>query len=232
MDKPFSEFSRLDEKAFKMLPPSFKQGDHLLLLFEAVHSPLFFQGSNENAFNEKKALNYILDHSDDPFDEAFLLGLHKALTGNEEGYRTINVHVEVEGRYYFPPSGPSVSSKMSKLFLQNPLLLEKEASFDGLIEFILRGYSIHPFLDGNGRTLQFALLSLLERIGLKAAPYLPLDALMHGLYYKKTFLYLFHSGGFYYGQKEINPKPFISYVKDLLSLSYDWLIQALEKAEY
>lgn len=230
MEKTKKEFLVLDKKAYKMLPPSYKKGAHLTLLYQAIHSRLFFKGKVDAIYNELDAFHFILEHRKDPFDEAFLIGINRALRKCEEGYREDNVHIEIEDHLYFPPSGAKVKKEMEKLFQDYPLIAKKEGKFDDIFAFILKGLLIHPFKDGNGRTFIFALLSLLERIGLKAAPYLPLDALHNGAYFKQTYLYLFHAGGFYYGQKEIKPEKYSAYVKDLLLTSYEWLIQSEEKS--
>ena len=224
----YEEFLELDQKASEVITPEMKKGIHLSLLYDAVHSPLLFPSQGGSLDHELDALSFILAHQQDPFDEAFLRGIHAALKQGQGHYRDHNVHINYSKHYYFPPSAQNVEKEMKHLFEQYPNLPQQE-SFDDIFVFTLKGLLIHPFPDGNGRTFVFALQSLLQRVGLSCAPYLPLDALHNGLNYKQTYRYLFHAGGFYYGQKDIQAEAYIEYAKSLLAKAYEWLIQSGSK---
>lgn len=226
----YEEFLELDQKALEVITPEMKKGVHLALLYDAVHSSLLFPSQGGSLDHELEALSFILKHQLDPFDDAFLKGIHAALKQNQGCYRDHNVHITYDEHYYFPPSAQNVEKEMKRLFEQYPNLSQKE-SFEDIFVFTLKGLLIHPFPDGNGRTFIFALQSLLQRLGLTCAPYLPLDALHNGLNYKITYRYLFHAGGFYYGQKTIHSEAYIEYAKSLLTQAYEWLIQSGSKIQ-
>ena len=229
MATTLEEFLLLDKKAKEVLPESFSSGAHLALLFDAIHSPVLFEEKTAS-YRDIDALQFILGHQEDPFGPSFLKAIYAVLTKEEAYYRTHNVHIHIDGHYYFPPSGVNVSKEMEQLFLEYPDIGQGDKErFDDIFAFILKGLLIHPFPNGNGRTFLFAFEALLQRFGLNLAPLLPLDALHNGLYYQKTFQYLFHAGGFYYGQKEINPLPYMSYLKTLLSKAYEWFILTASK---
>ncbi len=120
------------------------------------------------ARNHAKAFEFIYQAAQDniPIDEAFVLNIHKIiLSGIDEVnagfYRA--VRVRISGSQTVLPNPLKVPDLMADFakWLVNP----SEDTLTHAIEAHYRLVSIHPFVDGNGRTARLLLNALLMRFG-------------------------------------------------------------------
>lgn len=217
-----------DAELSPLLSGAYKQFAHLGLLYTMVHVPP--KSGSANKYNEIRALRYLLEHPDHPFDYSLFEDVVSAFTGGKASIKWKNVYVKMDDNYYFPIEAKFTEKALKNLFSRYAHLDKgEEKDFDDIFRFILEYLRIHPLLDGNGRSAMFLLQFLLVRFGLSLAPYLPIDALHNGLYQKKTFFLLRSSGGIYYGRREIDFGPYIDYMNDMLNQSYDLLGSAIAR---
>lgn len=122
------------------------------------------------AINHTYALDYVkeLVKEKTPFTETILLNIHKLIlqgidNANAGKYR--NVQVMISGAKHIPPQPYLVAKQMEDFFIwynenkenQHPVLLSAE-----LHERLV---TIHPFIDGNGRTSRLLMNLILLQYG-------------------------------------------------------------------
>ena len=230
----FDDFLLLDRRLLPLLGDYEKSGDHLRLLSVMTHSATTTGPKHQIVYraSQKQAFLFLQNHKDDPFDVTFILGLHKALTNGQGGtWKSRNTYFERDdGSFYITTSAEKTPEVMRELcakyaFLNTP----KAADFDEIFKFVLHFICIHPFLDGNGRMSALLMETLLYKVGLCAAIYLPIDPLMNGLYEKRTCLEIRKASGSFYGMKELSFDSYLPYVKEIVHKSYLYLIESLEQ---
>lgn len=227
------DFLSLDDRLYPLLGESERKGEHLKLIFALTHTSASNQKGHEDIrpIYQYRGFLFLKDHLDDSFDVDFILSLYGAMVGEEKGeWKCRNTYFERnDGTFYVTTSSEKTPEVMESLcerfsFLNSP----KEGEFEEIFKFILHFICIHPFLDGNGRTSAFLLQFLLYKAGLRCAIYLPIDALMNGLYVERTRREIRRASGSFYGMKELDFSSYIPYMKDLLRKSYLYLLDALK----
>lgn len=219
------DFLQLDNKLFPMLGDGEKQGEHLKVLFSLTHSK-----KDANKLCTRKAYQFLLAHKEDDVDEHFILSLAACLEGEGKGqWKCRNSYFDDGKTFYVTCSAEKTPEEMKRLlcdfsFLNHP----KKEEFERIFEFVLRFVCIHPFLDGNGRLSSLLLMAFLYKAGLRSALYLPIDALMNGLYGGLTSLEIRKASGCFYGMKPFDLTSYIPYMKGLLGKSYEAMLLALE----
>lgn len=141
--------------------------DTSLILFENVVP----RGKSPREINEvqnhKQAFDYILEYKGD-LTEEFILEIHKKLMHNilwKAAGRFRDVNVYIRGVDIFPPPHSKVEDEFKKLmkwYTKNknkyhPVILV--SYFHSVFE------SIHPFMDGNGRTGRLIINFMLRKYG-------------------------------------------------------------------
>jgi len=104
------------------------------------------------AINHKYALDYVLNHIDEPLSEEFIKDIATFINKNVtdfSDYRTVNVFIS--GAEHVPPSPESVRNSMMYL-VHNYNNTEFDGIFEKVAQFHIDFERIHPFQDGNGRT--------------------------------------------------------------------------------
>ena len=232
-DWTFEDFLSLDQRLHPLLGEYEKSGAHLRLLSVLTHSALTTGPKHQVVYptSPKQAFLFLQSHKDEPFNEDFILGLHKALTNGRGGtWKSRNTYFERDdGSFYITTSAEKTPEVMRALcrkyaFLNAP----KGEEFDEIFKFILHFVCIHPFLDCNGRMSALLMETLLYKAGLRAAIYLPIDALMNGLYEKRTCLEIRKASGSFYGMKELSFDSYLPYVKEIVYKSYLYLIESMK----
>lgn len=134
--------------------------------------------------NHFRAIDFVIDHAEDPLTEKGIKELHRLLKQNTgdaslpwfavgEYKKRPNV---VGGRETTPPN--EVARQM-RCFLDE-YASRKEITFEDIVEFHVRFERIHPFQDGNGRVGRLIVLKECLRYGI--IPFLIEDT-------KKMFYY-------------------------------------------
>jgi Fic family protein len=131
-------------------------------------------------FNHDKAINYLYQLVDDStvIREIDILNLHSIVLNNiEEHYagRIRNAGVRINGANFTPPNANKVSDLFDELITfvnTNPLNLDVVSL---ATIFHHRFVWIHPFFDGNGRTVRLAMNLILMRAGFPPAIILKTD---------------------------------------------------------
>ena len=228
-----SNFIEIDEKVSKCLPSSFLDGSHLSILFTMTHSE-DIRGENYKGFNtanEMGLFSFLRDNKDIDINVETILKMYAVLSNEETAsFRKENIHIKTSNdKFYVPTSGINVEKEMNLLcerfnYLNHP----KADDFDDIFKFILQFICIHPFHNGNGRLSAFLISLLLMKFGLKNALYLPIDALMNGLYIERTTQEIRKASGFFYKMKEYDYDSYISYMKELIMKSYKLLLKSSE----
>ena len=156
------------------------------------------------AKNHELALNhlYTLIKPDYALDAKDILDLHRyVLRSIEEDYagRLRSGGVRISGANFIPPNARKVSGLLDELIqfvLENPLQLN---DIELATIFHHKFVWIHPFFDGNGRTVRLAMNLLLLKVGFTPAIilstdrkkyYTALNAANNGNYYKLSLLML------------------------------------------
>lgn len=122
------------------------------------------------AINHKEAIDFIKDMiaKNAPLSESNLLRIHNLILRGiipEEAGKYRSVQVMIQGSKHLPPQPYLVSKQMEELFiwyesnknLMHPVILAAE--------FHERLVTIHPFIDGNGRTSRLAMNLILLKHG-------------------------------------------------------------------
>jgi len=125
-------------------------------------------------FNHNKAIDYLytLVDKEVPIREIDILNLHSLVLDNiEENFagRIRNSMVRITGANFTPPNAnkvPDLFEELIQFTTENPLKLN-----DVLLATIFhhRFVWIHPFFDGNGRTVRLAMNLILMRAGFPPA---------------------------------------------------------------
>ena len=230
-----SSFLAIDKKVTEFLPPSYKEGAHLSLLFTLTHNESLrsevYKGFKEA--NEMRLFVYLRDHQDLEVNVPNIKKMFAVMIEAEAGgFRDKNLQILTGEKFYVPTSPEKIEAEMERLceefkHLNHP----SPEDFDDVFKFILQFICIHPFHNGNGRLSAFLTEVLLTKFGLESALYLPFDALLNGIYIHKTTFEIRKASGFFYGMKEYDYDSYINYMKELLMKSYSLLLQTAKNAK-
>lgn len=173
------------------------------------------------AINHTFAIEYIKDiaRNTEPINERVLLDIHKLIlqgidNSNTGKYRT--VQVLISGAKHVPPQPYLVLKEMETLFLwynenkntMHPVLLSAEIHE--------RLVTIHPFIDGNGRTARLLMNLILLQNGFPIA-ILKGDINSRLEYYSALEI----------AQTENNKTPFIDFIEDNIKETMERIIKIL-----
>ena len=122
------------------------------------------------AKNHEKALNYLynLSSKSNKINSGDILSIHALILNSiEDDYagRLRNSGVRISGANFVPPNAQKVSGLLDDLIefvIKNPLKLN---DLELATVFHHRFVWIHPFFDGNGRTVRLAMNLLLLKVG-------------------------------------------------------------------
>ncbi len=122
------------------------------------------------AKNHEKALNYLykLSNVNYKINSSDILSIHALILNSiEDDYagRLRNSGVRISGANFIPPNAQKVSGLLDELIefvVKNPLKLN---DIELATVFHHRFVWIHPFFDGNGRTVRLAMNLLLLKVG-------------------------------------------------------------------
>ncbi len=185
-------------------------------------SPL--RDSEREVLNYNEALLWLNKYTDDTlrFSLRLVVQIHKTVTQNLlPGYRCGKIRTEAvfvnnpETRktIYWPPDVHEVTRLLKELLA---FIKENEQKLDPLIiagifhkQFVL----IHPFMDGNGRTVRLLTKGLLARMGLNTFNLFSFEN-----YYNKNvskyFSFVGERGNYYDLEKQIDFTPWLEYFTD------------------
>lgn len=216
------------------LPNAYREGAHLALLYSMQHSCAARSSEYKSKFamNEMAAFRFIRDHGDLPFCPGTILAIYASMLteDTDRGWKTVNTYMDDGEIFCVTLPADETPQAMSSLCKAYSFLNEPEPEqFDDIFRFVLDFICIHPFEDGNGRMAAFILQFLLRKAGLQCAVFLPLDAIMNGVNRVATSRQIRAASGTYYGMKEIEYDPFISYMKVILAKCYQSVSLAAEK---
>jgi len=126
------------------------------------------------AINHNDAARYIVDliQSDDPFNKRVLLELHSLiLRGIDRKYggRWRDVPVKISGSTHEPPQPFLLDKLMEDYFIQYSTDVDRLHPVILAAEMHERLVSIHPFIDGNGRTARLVMNLILLQNGFTIA---------------------------------------------------------------
>jgi len=124
--------------------------------------------------NHHKALNYLYDivSQKKRLDASIILDVHRYILNNIEDLhagRLRNAGVRIQGANFVPPNALKVSGLLDELIhfvRENPLQLN---SIELATVFHHKFVWIHPFFDGNGRTIRLAMNLILLNNGFPPA---------------------------------------------------------------
>ncbi|MFA6363140.1 Fic family protein [Methanoregula sp.] len=164
--------------------------------------------SEQMVLNNYEAMNFILEHRDDPLTPALLLEIHRLVTKgtiDEEAvgqFRTNNDIVVANPAtgvvYHTPPEYPEIPRYITDLCTFANLEKEDTDSGDGdyihpvikgIILHFLIGY-IHPFNDGNGRTARSLFYWYVISRGYWLFEYMPISRIILRSKKKYSLAYL------------------------------------------
>lgn len=122
------------------------------------------------AIGHKDAFEYIVQLADDKTElsERIIKEIHSLVLMNDRENRGVyrNVPVMIMGAEHAPPQPYLVPKLMEQLIIDyNDIISEKDI-IEAVSEFHVRFESIHPFIDGNGRTGRLILNLELMKAGL------------------------------------------------------------------
>lgn len=223
---------KIDKEVMDILPPSYFDGAHLSILFHMAHSKTF-KGESYIPINhsyEMKLFSFLKDNISIDINVNNIIKMYQILMNDElASFRKENIRILTGEKFYIPTSKDNIELEMNTLcekykYLNQP----QERDFDDVFKFILEFICIHPFDNGNGRISAFILQILLNKFNLKAALYLPIDALLHGLYLNRTTLEIRKASGFFYKMKEYQYDSYVDYVKQTVMDSYQLLLESIK----
>lgn len=118
----------------------------------------------------KDAFEYIMSLVDvaTPLTERIIKDIHSLVLMNDNLNRGVyrNVPVQILGALHTPPQPYLVAKQMEELLLSYPTWQEKSSIIECVSRFHIEFESIHPFIDGNGRTGRLILNFELMKSGL------------------------------------------------------------------
>ena len=233
MPLDLSDFIEIDKKVEENFPSSFLDGSHLSILFLMTHNKSIRGGVYREfkTSNEVGLLSFLLENKDIDINVDNIKKMYAVLSNNENGdFRKENSSILTGKKFYVPTSKDNVDQEMNLLCEKyNHLNHPKAEDFDDIFKFVLEFICIHPFFNGNGRLSVFLAELFLFKFGLKCALYLPFDALLNGIYIRRTTSEIRKASGFYYKMKEYEFDSYIYYMKELLMQSYELLLQTINK---
>lgn len=118
----------------------------------------------------KDAFEYIVSLTDktEPLSERVIKEIHSLVLMsdnlNRGVYRT--VPVTILGALHTPPQPYIIAKQMEDLLLNYPIWKEEGSTIESVSRFHIEFESIHPFIDGNGRTGRLILNLELMKAGL------------------------------------------------------------------
>ncbi|MBQ2069442.1 MAG: Fic family protein, partial [Bacilli bacterium] len=150
-----------------------------------------------------------------------------AMLGRQGEWKKSNNFFDSKDVFYIPLPHDQTPKAMEDLCQRfNHLNHPSLEDLDDVFLFILHFICIHPLQNGNGRVSAFLLQALLYKAGFKAAIYIPIDALMGGIYGRRTSIEIRRASGSFYGKKELDLTFYTPYLIELLDKSYDFLIES------
>ena len=154
--------------------------------------------------DEMKLFAFLKDHLDLELNVNNIIKMYQILTNDEQAsFRKVNTRILTGEKFYIPTSATNIEKEMNELcdnfkHLNHP----SDDDFDDIFKFILQFICIHPFPNGNGRLSAFLTQLLLSKFNLQSAIYIPLDALLNGIYISRTTQKIRKASGFFYKMKE------------------------------
>lgn len=126
------------------------------------------------AVNHAFAIDYIKDiaKNNEPITERVLLDIHKLILqsiNNENAGRYRGVQVLISGAKHIPPQPYLVQKEMESLFLWYDENKNKLHPVELSAEMHERLVTVHPFIDGNGRTARLLMNLILLQNGFPIA---------------------------------------------------------------
>lgn len=122
------------------------------------------------AVGHKDAFEYIVSLTDgnEPLTERVIKNIHSLVLMNDSQNRGVyrRLPVQILGALNTPPQPYLVSQKMEELLLNYPQWRQKFSTIECVSIFHIELESIHPFIDGNGRTGRLVLNFELMKAGL------------------------------------------------------------------
>lgn len=118
----------------------------------------------------KDAFEYIISLTDksEPLTERVIKDIHSLVLMNDNLNRGVyrNVPVQILGALHTPPQPYLVAKQMEELLLSYSVWKEGKSIIECVSRFHIEFESIHPFIDGNGRTGRLILNFELMKAGL------------------------------------------------------------------
>jgi Fic family protein len=147
-------------------------------VLEYIDEKLENKSDNFDSFKEIENMEHSLKFIDDnietwPLNRAFVSELHKGVVSNlaEEGSKTPgeyrNIPVKIRNSTFVPPPFVTIPSYMDELF---DFIANDDAPKYDLIKIALAHHRfvwIHPFDNGNGRTVRLFTYALMIKLGFK-----------------------------------------------------------------
>lgn len=216
------EFFEKDRRLYPELPEVILQFAHLVTPYAVVHQNL--------VLNELGALDYIVKHPDAPFDTSTLHEIFRVLAKNSQlewtGLRRRDITMESEDKSLATVPAPSaeIQDRLDSLFdefshLNNPA----SDSFDDILKVYLNLLAIHAVENGNGRLSLIMMQLLLQKAGLRCAPYLPLDTVLNWMNRDGLAKHLKYAYGPIYGVHPMRYEKILPYLRSALRVSYRYL---------
>lgn len=180
--------------------------------------------------NEMGLLRYLTSNKDININIDNIIKMYQILTNDANAtFRDKNIQILTGKKFYVPTSKDNIYKEMKELcdkysYLNNASL----DNLDDIFKFILEFICIHPFSNGNGRLSALLIMHLLTKLGLVNALYIPLDALMNGIYISRTTQEIRKASGFFYKMKEYEYDSYIIYMKEILMKSYTLLLDSIK----
>ncbi|MEG1152815.1 MAG: Fic family protein, partial [Oscillospiraceae bacterium] len=118
----------------------------------------------------KDALEYVIRLTDksEPLTQRVIKDIHSLVLMNDNLNRGVyrNVPVQILGALHTPPQPYLIAKQMEELLLNYPVWKENANTIECVSHFHIEFESIHPFIDGNGRTGRLILNFELMKAGL------------------------------------------------------------------
>jgi Fic family protein len=225
-----TKLREIDKNFYERLPPSFRNGEYLILPNAMFHY--------QSHLNELNAVRFIINHPDASLSVQTILDLYGALVkgtayeGNGFKQKSVIISSEKNEHLYVtlpPEETPAEMEKVCREYEHLNRFTDNMA--DDMIRLVLIVQCIHPFADGNGRLSSLLLQFLMYKAGLKCAPILPLDFFKYGQNMYLHTMNIVYASGAFYGQHPIVFDRYIEFMSNMVYKSYRCLRDALERYE-